>query len=97
VAVRIAGSLVGTTSADDSGAFQAELSLPSLAVGRHEVVATCGDTILRSPIDIVVVTASNGAASSATIGVVLCFFVLFGMLVFRSPQESETPMSRYRP
>lgn len=93
VVVRISDALVGTTRADDEGAFQVELSLPDLSVGRHEVVARCGTITSRSPLDIVVVTASNGGASG-TVGVVLCFFVLLGLLVFHAPNERERMVGR---
>jgi hypothetical protein len=37
--------------------------------------------------DLVIVTASGGVATSATVGVVMRFFILFVLFAFRAPQE----------
>lgn len=93
VVVRVGEVLLGTTTADYRGAYRTELGLPDLEIGRHELVATCGDLTTRSPLDIVLATASGGVGNSATVGVVLCFFVLLG-LALRTPQENDQPLWR---
>lgn len=95
VVVQIGGEVVGRTVADEQGDFRAELSLPTLAIGRHEVVARCGAVTLRSPLDIVLVTASGGIGSSATVGIVMSFFILFALIVFRSPAMMERRRRRH--
>ncbi len=71
---------VGATRADNQGAFEARLDVPDLPVGRHTVVATCGGQAIEILLDLVI-SSSTPAAGTATTAVILCFFVLIGLVV----------------
>lgn len=88
VVLRVGDRVVGRAGVNAAGAFVSELALPLLEVGRHAVVATCGTVDLSTPIDVVLTTVV-GTGSTGTVGLVLAFFVLCSLFVFRAPDESE--------
>jgi hypothetical protein len=60
--------------------FRAPLAVNTLAVGRYDVKAHCG-AILVAPLDIVL--ANQVDPGTATTMVIIVFFVLMGLFVFR--------------
>ncbi|MGQ0616900.1 MAG: hypothetical protein ACT4PW_07895 [Acidimicrobiia bacterium] len=93
VVVSADGTEVGRVRAGPDGHFEARLQLLDLPVGRHPVVARCGDRASETSIDLVLATATRPAGSGA-VAALLCFFVLLALLLFRSPQapdRSELP------
>lgn len=79
VRVSIGAATVGTATADDHGGFQAPITVPDLALGRYQVVAGCGATLI-SPIDVVVATSVGGG--TGTLGLFF-FFLLLSLMLFR--------------
>ncbi|HWH35590.1 MAG TPA: hypothetical protein VNT56_09780, partial [Acidimicrobiales bacterium] len=84
VAVGIGQVPAGEAVAGPDGAFSAPVVVSNVAIGRHQVVATCDGAALSSPIDVVLVTSTN-AARSSTAAVVAGLFILAGALALRRP------------
>ncbi len=84
VDLRLGSAAVGTGQADPSGRFRIPFQVPSLSVGRHRLVATCGPVTIDTPIDFVVTAAgSDAAGATTTVAAVLMFFVLLGGQLMR--------------
>jgi len=79
VVLTINGATVGAANADQAGAFQTEVLIPDVAVGRYDLVADCGLTS-TTPIDVVVATRVDGGISTLAL---LIFFVLLALMLFR--------------
>lgn len=75
----VAGAPPVRTRADAEGRFQARLPVAELEPGRYEVVAQCGPE-LRANVDVMLLSAQGGAASSSA---VLVFFVLVGVGIWQ--------------
>jgi hypothetical protein len=76
---------ISSTTTDARGQFEIPFTVPSAAIGRHALTATCNGIVLTTPLDYVL-TASNGGASragAATIGAILVFFVLLALQILR--------------
>ncbi|MFC5286781.1 hypothetical protein ACFPM7_06940 [Actinokineospora guangxiensis] len=71
--------IVGSTVADDRGAFTADITFTKVEPGRHLITAECG-IVLTGQVD-QLVTSSLGGSSTAL--VVLVFFVLAGVALIR--------------
>ncbi len=80
VLLTIDGQPVGHATADPHGRFAARVEDGPLAVGPHRVVAHCG-AVLAAPLSVVV--ASSVGTGSATVLIIILFFLLVGLAVFR--------------
>ena len=80
VTLTVGGVALGTVTADADGNFALPVRMPDLAVGRHQLVASCPPVRVEREVDIVHRTSSTGtgAASASTAVAVLSFFVLLG-------------------
>ena len=82
VTLSIAGTPVGTVTADPRGRFHTIVQLPSLPIGRHIVDVRCGGRLTSLPIDLVVSTqAITTPFAASTVGLVLLFIVLGALFV----------------
>ncbi|MFI6172574.1 hypothetical protein ACIBCN_37755 [Nocardia sp. NPDC051052] len=75
VDVTLGGVAVAKTVAGVDGAFEVPLTTGPVDVGRYQVTAKCGPTLV-APLDVVLV-GSIGAGTS-TLTVILCFLLLGG-------------------
>ena len=82
VALYLGSTLVGTSQAGSDGRFSARLDLPDLSVGRYEIDARCGPTIV-TPIDIIQATAVSGASSSIVVYLFLLLLGVYSLTRFR--------------
>ncbi|MGH9156093.1 MAG: hypothetical protein ACRD1K_09745 [Acidimicrobiales bacterium] len=87
------GAEVGRTSADPQGGFQTQIVLPADVLGRQPVTAVCSGRTLATSIDIVLATAGGGVSSGA-VAALLSFFVVLGLLFFRSPPQAPPDQNR---
>ncbi|MDQ6945687.1 MAG: hypothetical protein M3256_05295, partial [Actinomycetota bacterium] len=76
----IGEAIVGTSVADDRGDFSAPIAIPDLPLGRYDVVAGCGPTLV-TPLDLVVATRIDNR--NGTLGLFFFFFLLSVMLFRR--------------
>lgn len=83
----VANATVGSVASEQDGTFSATVTVPELTVGRYDIVATCGP-VLRSPIDVVVVSQVD--AGTSTLGLFL-FFVLLSLVLFRRRRPPPAP------
>jgi hypothetical protein len=83
---------VGSGSADAKGTFHLPFRVPSLAVGRHLLVATCGPVAITAPLDLVVTTSTSGTvgASATAALAVLLLVVLLGRQVVGARRRRPT-------
>ena len=79
VLLSVDGAQVGGVRADDTGVFRAPLRAVGADVGRHDVSADCGPTF-AAPLDIVLVSQATGSTATA---VVIVFFLLVGLSIYR--------------
>lgn len=79
VRLTIGSATVGTTIADQRGGFSAPVVIPDLALGRYDVVAQCGPTLMTT-IDLAVATSVDTA--TGTLGLFFFFFLL-SLMLFR--------------
>ncbi|WAM20049.1 hypothetical protein [Rhodococcus sp. JS3073] len=79
VLLSVDGAQVGEVRADDTGIFRAPLRAVGADVGRHDVSADCGP-IFAAPLDIVLVSQATGSTATA---VVIVFFLLVGLSIYR--------------
>jgi hypothetical protein len=86
---------VGTATADSDGAFEARLDVPDLPVGRHAVLARCGGVEIEIPVDLVI-SSSTPSAGAATTAVILCFFVLIGLVIVQPLRGNTGSQDRNR-
>lgn len=86
VALEIASREVGTGVADGAGAFTLVADVPSLPVGRYEVVARCGP-VLATTLDVVLVSQVDPGTTTL---IVLVFFILLGLAVVRRQRTGRT-------
>ena len=80
VLLTIDGQPVGHTTADPQGRFAAQVADGPLAVGPYRVVAHCG-AVLAAPLSVVL--ASSVGQGRATVVIIIVFFLLVGLAVFR--------------
>ena len=88
VLLSVDGAPVGEVRADDTGVFRAPLRAVGADVGRHDVSADCGPTF-AAPLDIVLVSQATGSTATA---VVIVFFLLVGLSIYR--RRLLTPQPR---
>lgn len=89
VVVTIDDREVGRAIAGGRGEFDVRVDLRDIDVGRRRVVARCGATTLESTLD-VVLNSTSPAAGSATVAVMVAFFVLAALIVLLRG-ESDAP------
>jgi hypothetical protein len=97
VVLAIDGTNLAVTKADGQGAFQITAPTPGdLPVGRHSLVATCGDQSVDSPLDVVLTSSVQGIggapAAIITVFGLFLFFILQGRELF----EHERGEGRHR-
>lgn len=95
VVFTLAGQEVGTEVADDQGRVEVHLDLSDADVGRQQVTARSASITLVAPVDVVLTTAAQ-TAGPGTVGVVLCFFVLLGLLVLQPLRGNTDEPERRR-
>jgi hypothetical protein len=85
IALRLDTIAIANGTADQQGRFRIPFRAPTLPLGRHLLTATCGTTILTTPLDYVITHSSNSTnkAAVATTAAVLTFFVLLGLQILR--------------
>jgi hypothetical protein len=76
---------VGTTQADPDGNFATALTTSSMDVGRHQVTAECGPTLV-APLDVVLVSRVGTNTSTTTI---IMIFLLIGTWAYAHPLASH--------
>lgn len=86
VSLEIGARPVATGVADPVGAFSITADVPSLPVGRHDVVARCGP-VLATTLDVVLVSQIDPGTTTL---VVLVFFVLLSLAVIRRQLTGRT-------
>nr|WP_237735173.1 hypothetical protein [Rhodococcus sp. JVH1] len=79
VLLSVDGARVGEIRADATGVFRTPLRAVGADVGRHDVSADCGPTF-AAPLDIVLVSQATGSTATA---VVIVFFLLVGLSIYR--------------
>ncbi|MGH9076791.1 MAG: hypothetical protein ACRDY0_04960 [Acidimicrobiales bacterium] len=79
VALTVDDTAVGHTTAAGDGTFEAPIQTSALAVGRHQVQASCGP-VLDATFDVVL--ASQVSQDGSTV-VIIVFVVLLGLVLFR--------------
>jgi hypothetical protein len=79
VTLKSLGQDVGSTTADDNGAFTAPVRFVNIEPGRHKVRAECGITLVGN-VDVTLSSSSGGTSSTL---VVLLFFLLIGAVMLR--------------
>ncbi|TQC43981.1 hypothetical protein EEB14_40075 [Rhodococcus sp. WS4] len=79
VLLSVDGARVGEIRADATGVFRAPLRAVGAEVGRHDVSADCGPTF-AAPLDVVLVSQATGSTATA---VVIVFFLLVGLSIYR--------------
>jgi hypothetical protein len=78
VLIGIDGNNVAVTRADDQGNFAIGTPTPGdLPVGRHALVATCGDQSAESPLDVVLTSSVQGIG-----GAPAAIITVFGLFLF---------------
>ena len=85
----------GSVTADRAGRFTAEVRAPA-DVGRHVVVASCGDRQVRQTVDVVVTVSSAAGGAAATGGALvvaglLAFYVLTGSVLVPRGTSTGAP------
>jgi hypothetical protein len=81
---------VGTTTALEDGSFSSSIALPLVSIGVHDVVATCADVTIHTPITVVLSTSAPESGETA-LGAVLGFFVLLALaFILIRPQSGVT-------
>jgi hypothetical protein len=88
VVLTIGSTRVGHATANTEGTFRAPVAASTLAVGRYDVKAHCG-AILVAPLDVVL--ANKVDPGTATTMVIIVFFVLIGLFVFRRQLFPRSP------
>lgn len=69
VTFTIDGEVVGTATADDDGAFDGDVTIPDLAPGTYQLVATCGDLVQSVTIEVLGAGAADGDDDDGDAGV----------------------------
>ncbi|ELB89436.1 hypothetical protein Rwratislav_29489, partial [Rhodococcus wratislaviensis IFP 2016] len=93
VGMSVSGESAGQVVADSAGAFEAPLAAGPTSVGRYQVEADCGP-VLTAAFDVVLVSQASGSISTM---VIIVFFLLMGLLIYRRrllPIPSETEEDR---
>ncbi|GAA5072690.1 hypothetical protein [Nocardia iowensis] len=90
VDVAIGGVAVGKTVATADGAFEVPLTTGAVDVGRHQVTAQCGRTLV-APLDVVLVSSVGAGTSTLT---VILFFLLLGGWYYGHRLVSHLPARR---
>ncbi|KAA8887541.1 hypothetical protein F3087_17880 [Nocardia colli] len=90
VDVSIENVAVGKTVAGADGAFEVPLSTGAVDVGRHQVTAKCGRTLV-APLDVVLVGSIGSGTSTLT---VILFFLLLGGWYYGNRLVSQLPARR---
>lgn len=90
VRAEMASEVLGTSSADDEGAFTARHEVPRLPLGQYVLTVACASDVSSVPVDLVVPTWSTpAAAGGVTTAALLTFFVLLGGGIVRNLPGSE--------
>ena len=79
VLLSVDGARVDEIRADATGVFRAPLRAVGAEAGRHYVSADCGPTF-AAPLDVVLVSQATGSTATA---VVIVFFLLVGLSIYR--------------
>ncbi|WP_433662870.1 hypothetical protein ACQPW1_12430 [Nocardia sp. CA-128927] len=90
VDVSIGDVAVGKTVAGVDGAFEVPLITGAVDVGRHQVTAKCGRTLV-APLDVVLVGSIGAGTSTMT---VILFFLLLGGWYYGHRLISHLPARR---
>ncbi|WP_405161700.1 hypothetical protein OG203_36080 [Nocardia sp. NBC_01499] len=90
VDVAIGGVAAGKTVAGVDGAFEVPLVTGAVDVGRYQVTATCGRTLV-APLDVVLVSSIGAGTSTLT---VILFILLLGGWYYGRRLVSQLPERR---
>ncbi|MFG1792436.1 hypothetical protein [Nocardia sp. NPDC049149] len=90
VQIAIGNVALGKTTAGADGAFEVPLATGAVDVGRHEVQAKCGRTLV-APLDVVLVGSIGAGTSTLT---VILFFLVLGSWYYGHRLVSHLPARR---